>query len=116
MAWAVGVAGGDECRSGHDDRGEERARHQGAAHLLEHDLQLGEAVAVAAVFGRQGQGVQPELFRHPGPHALVVRGVVVDDLAHVLLTGLRREEVTDPAAQLVERLLVGHPGHAAPPV
>jgi hypothetical protein len=89
----------DRARRQHRRR-EERAWRQGAAHLLKHHLELGEAEPVSAVLLGERQARQAELAGHLPPENLVVTWFCVDRGAHLLLGRLRGEEVADAVAEL----------------
>ncbi len=94
------VAGREDGARRQHRRREERARRQGAAHLLEHHLELGEAEPVAAVLLGERQAGQAELSGHLPPEVLVVAALGLDCGAHLHLARLRREEVADAVAKL----------------
>jgi hypothetical protein len=65
------VAGSGEDLAGQGDGGEVWRHQQGAAHLLEHDPQLGRPVPGSAVPFRHGDRRQPQLAGEQSPHLVV---------------------------------------------
>ena len=80
----------------HDGR-EERGAQQRAAHLLEHDAELDEAVAGAAVLLGDAQALEAQLLGHLAPDGLVVAVLGLHQLADGGLGALGLEERPDGA-------------------
>ena len=81
------------------------AHEQHAAHLLEHDAELDEREALAAVLLGDVEALEAELVGHLAPHRGVVALGGLHETPHLGRRRLRLEEATDGVAQLV--LLVG---------
>ncbi len=99
------VAGVEQGVGGEHDRGEVRGAQQGAAHLLEHDAELDEAVARAAELLGDGEALQAHLLAHLRPHGLVVTGLGLHLLADGGFGRLALEEAAHGLAELF--LLLG---------
>ena len=84
---------------------EVRRAQQGPAHLLEHDGELDEGEALAAVLLRDDQALEAELVGHLAPHGGVVALVGVHEAADLGLGRLALEELAGDAAELF--LLLG---------
>ena len=92
----AGVQQGECCELA----GEERRAQQGTTHFLEHDAELDEGEALAAVLLGDDETLETHLLGHLLPDRLVVTDLGVHELADGRLGGLLLHERSDEATEL----------------